>query len=526
MADSFDYIIVGAGSAGCVLANRLSADPSVRVLLLEAGRDDRVRNVAIPAAFSTLFRSELDWDYRTKPVAELAGRELYWPRGKCLGGSSSINAMIYIRGNRADYDSWAQPGWSYDEVLPYFRRCEDNSRGADAYHGVGGPLAVSDPRFRHPLCELFLSAATAAGLPANPDFNGAAQEGVGFYQLTQRRGRRASAAAAFLHPVTQRANLEVRPRTTVSRVLFEGERASGVEVISGGARASLRADREVILAAGAIGSPQLLMLSGVGPADDLRALGLPVLVDNGQVGANLADHLAAGLGWSVSGWRTMESAQTLPNLMRYLLTRGGPFVSNIAEVGAFLPGPAGAPPELQLLAAASFFLDHGFTPAPGPGFSIGAILLTPQSRGRIRLASADPTVKPLIDPGYLSAAEDLTRLRDGLKCALEIAAQPPLRSHLGPLYEIEDTSDAALSAWVRSKAETMYHPTSTAAMGRVVDAQCRVLGVSGLRVADASIMPSVPRGNTNAPTIMLADRASDLITSQALSQTSAASAAS
>lgn len=525
MSENFDYIVVGAGSAGCVLANRLSADPSLRVLLLEAGRDDRVRAVAVPAAFSSLFRTELDWDYLTTPVSELDGRELYWPRGKCLGGSSSINAMIYIRGNPADYDSWPAPGWSYQEVLPYFRRSENNSRGPDAFHGVGGPLDVSDPRFRHPLCAMFVSAAVAAGIPENPDFNGGQQQGAGFYQLTQRRGRRASAATAFLRPVARRRNLEIRPLARVSRVLIEHDRATGVEVLTGPARTTLRAEREVILAAGAIGSPQLLMLSGIGPAAELTALGIPVAVDNDQVGANLADHLAAGVSWQVSGWRTMESAQSLPSLVRYLAARRGPYVSNIAEAGAFLPGPAGAAPDIQLLAAATYFLDHGFTPPPGPGFSMGAILLSPASRGRIRLASADPSAKPLIDPGYLSAPEDLARLVGGLKCVLEIAAQAPLRDQLGDRYELQDISDAALSAWVRAKAETMYHPTSTAAMGQVVDPACRVLGLDALRVVDASVMPSVPRGNTNAPTIMLAERAAEFIAGGALSHPTTASVA-
>jgi choline dehydrogenase len=520
----YDYVIVGAGSAGCVLANRLSEDPSVTVLLLEAGRDDRLRALQIPAAFSTVFRTEVDWDFRTQAVPALDGRELYWPRGKVLGGSSSINAMIYIRGNPADYDAWRQPGWSYREVLPYFIRSENNERGASAYHGVGGPLDVSDPRHRHPLCTEFIAAAQATGLPANPDFNADSQFGVGFYQLTQRRGRRASAAAAFLKPAQRRTNLTVRTRATAHRVVVEGGRAVGVQFEADGRLTTVRAQREVVVAAGTIGSPALLMHSGIGPADELDRVGVETLVDNPQVGANLADHLAVGVGWSVRGIATMESANNPGNLLRYLAARRGPFCSNIAEVGGFVPGPAGGPPDIQLLAAATFFLDHGLTPAPGPGFSIGTILLTPASRGRIRLASADPADKPLIEAGYLTDQADLPRLVDSLELALDIGAAPPLGSRLGGLYELDGTDRATLTKWVAAKAETMYHPTSTCAMGPVVDPELTVHGVAGLRVADASVLPTVPRGNTNAPTIMVAERAADLITNQAIRQPSPAAA--
>ena len=522
----YDYIVVGAGSAGCVLANRLSADPSVKVLLLEAGRDDRLRALAIPAAFSTMFHTEVDWDFYTQAVPALGGRELYWPRGKVLGGSSSINAMIYIRGNPADFDGWGSPGWTYEEVLPYFIRSENNDRGPSPYHGVGGPLDVSDPRHRHPLCTDFLAAAQASGLPLNPDFNAESQIGVGFYQLTQRRGRRASASAAFLKPALRRPNLTVRTRSTAHRVVVEGGRAVGVQFEADGRLNTVRAEREVILSAGAIGSPALLMHSGIGPAEELDRVGIETLVDNKNVGANLADHLAVGIGWSVSGIATMETANNAANLIRYLAARRGPFCSNIAEVGGFLPGPAGGPPDIQLLAAATFFLDHGGTAAPGPGFSMGTILLNPVSRGRITLASADPTAKPLIDAGYLTDPSDLTRLVDALEVILDIAGQQPLAGRLGDRYELTGTDRSSLANWVAVKAETTYHPTSTAAIGAVVDDELSVHGVSGLRVVDASVMPSVPRGNTNAPTIMVAERAADLIANRQLRASSQVTAAS
>jgi choline dehydrogenase len=506
-----DYVIVGAGSAGCVLANRLSADPEVQVTLLEAGGPDTAREIAVPAAFSRTFRTALDWDYRTAPVPALDGRSLYWPRGKVLGGSSSINAMIYIRGNPADYDGWAAPGWSFADVLPYFRRSENNSRGASAYHGVGGPLDVADPRYRHRLCRAFVSAAGLVGLPTNLDFNAEEQAGVGFYQLTQRRGGRASAASAFLRPVRERPNLTVLPHARARQVVFSAGRACAVRASVAGEPATFTAEREVILAAGSVGSPQLLMLSGIGPGAELAALGINPVVDNRQVGANLADHLAVGVSWHVRGVQTMESAGRPDHLLRYLTARRGPLASNIAEAGGFLPGPGGGPPDIQLLAAATFFLDHGLTPPPGPGFSTGAILLAPASRGRLRLASADPGDPPVIEPGYGEAPEDIERLVDGLSVALDICAQAPLARHLGARHELASTDRAALVNLVRTRAETMYHPTSTAAMGKVVDAECRVFGVDALRVVDASVFPTVPRGNTNAPTIMVAERMADLI---------------
>ncbi|MEU5425622.1 GMC family oxidoreductase N-terminal domain-containing protein [Streptomyces olivoreticuli] len=508
-----DYVIVGAGSAGCVLAARLGADPGTSVLLLEAGRDDAVRAISVPAAFSTLFRTEVDWDHRTHAQGELDGRELYWPAGKVLGGGSSINAMVYIRGNAADYDGWRArglDGWGHRDVLPYFRRSEDNTRGADAHHGTGGPLAVSDLRDRHPLSEAFLAAAEAAGLTANPDFNGARQEGVGFYQATVRRGRRDGTARAFLRPAARRRNLTVRTRATVRRVVVERGRAVGVSAELEGRAREFRARREVILAAGAIGSPRLLLLSGIGPAAELAALGIPVVADSPQVGRNLQDHLTIGAGWEVRGIRTLESALRPANVLRYVGARRGPLASHVVEAGGFVAA-GDAPPHLQLHAAPVLFDNHGLTPPPCPGFTIGVSLLTPESRGRITLRSADPAAAPVIDPCYGTGPTDLARLVDGLELVIGIGTTRPLNGHFGALYALSGTDRGSLERWTRARADTLYHPVGTCAMGTVVDAALRVTGVDGLRVCDASVMPVIPRGNTNAPTIMIAERAVDLI---------------
>ncbi|MFF7249391.1 GMC family oxidoreductase [Embleya sp. NPDC008237] len=508
-----DYVIVGGGSAGCVLANRLSRDPHVNVLLVEAGRDDAVREIGIPAAFSQLFKTDVDWDHHTDAEPVLHDREIYWPAGKVLGGGSSINAMVYIRGNAADYDGWEASGlqgWGYRDVLPYFRRSEHNARGADTYHGTGGPLTVSDLRDRHPLSDAFHASALAVGLSANPDFNGATQDGVGFYQATVRRGRRSGTARTFLRPAARRRNLTVHTRTSVHRVLVERGRAVGVLAEQHGRTVEFRALREVILTAGTIGSPRLLLLSGIGPADELAALGIDVHADNPRVGHNLQDHLTIGAGWEVRGMRTLESARRPVEVLRYLGARRGPLASHVVEAGGFT-GPAGGPPDLQLHAAPVLWDNHGLTPPPCPGFTIGVSLLTPRSRGTITLRSADPTIRPAIAPRYGTEPRDLALLVDGLELAVEIGTSRPLQRHFGGLYGLASTDRPALERWTRARAESIFHPVGTCAMGDVVDETLRVNGVEGLRVCDAAVMPTIPRGNTNAPTVMIAEKAADLI---------------
>jgi len=519
---TWDYVVVGAGSAGCVLAARLTDDPSVSVLLLEAGDRDTVREIGVPAAFSKLFKTRHDWDYTTEPEAGCDDRAMYWPRGKVLGGSSSINAMIYIRGARADYDAWRDAGcegWGFDDVLPYFTRSEDNARGADAFHGAGGPLRVEDQRSPSPLSADYLDACAQAGLARNDDFNGATQEGVGHYQVTQRKGVRASTASAFLAPARKRPNLEVRTFAQATRVVVEGGRAVGVEADLGGRREIFRAAREVVLCGGAVNTPQLLLLSGIGPADELRALGIDVVVDAPNVGRGMQDHLATVAAYDANAPITYFGAdKSIKTIARYLLQRKGPFSSNIAEAGGFVRTRADLPgPDLQLLFAPAMFVEHGQVDAPGHGFSLGPYLLTPQSRGSITLRSKDPLAKPVVRANYLSEPADLDVLVEGLRLTLDIASRPPLRQHSGGRYlppaGVDD--DATLRAHVRAHSETIYHPTSTAAMGASDDAVCdpqlRVRGVAGLRVADASVLPDVPRGNTNAPVIMVAEKAADLL---------------
>lgn len=422
----WDYVVVGAGSAGCVLAARLTEDPSVRVLLLEAGGEDKAREFAVPAAFSKLFKTEHDWDYTTEPEPGCADREMYWPRGKVLGGCSSINAMIYIRGARADYDGWRDAGcegWGYDEVLPLFTRSEDNARGADAFHGTGGPMRVSDLRTPSPLVADYLSAAEGAGLERNRDFNGATQDGVGAYQVTQSKGRRESTATAFLRPALKRPNLTVRTHARATRVVVEDGRATGVEVVREGRTEVVRASREVLLAGGAVNTPALLLHSGIGPADELRALGIDVVVDSPNVGRGLQDHLCIGVSFTAGRPVTYFGAdKRVGNVASYLLRRRGPFSSNVAEAGGFLRTDPSLPaPDLQLLFAPAMFVEHGQAEAPGHGFTVGAYLLTPQSRGSITLRSSDPLAKPVVKAGYLTESADLDVLAEAVRRCLDIA---------------------------------------------------------------------------------------------------------
>lgn len=512
--NTYDYVIVGAGSAGCVLAARLSEDPEVRVALIEAGGPDTAEEIHVPAAFAQLFKSEVDWDLHAGPEPGLGGRRAYLPRGKVLGGSSSINAMIYMRGNRADYDGWAAAGatgWGYADVLPYFRRAEDNERGEDAYHSVGGPLGVSDSRSCHPLATAYIEAAEQAGHPRNEDFNGATQFGVGRFQLTQRGGMRCSAAAAYLHPVRGRPNLTVYTSARVHRVLIEGGRAGGVAVERGGTVEVVRAEREVILSAGAYESPKLLMLSGIGPAATLSGFGVDVVRDL-PVGEGLQDHYMALLNFrtdveSLMTAATPENAALLANEGR------GPLTCNIGEAGGFFRSRDGlAAPDVQFHMAPVLFHQEGLGPATEHGFALGPCVLAPTSRGRVTLGSARPDAAPRITHNYLMTAEDQYCMVQGVRMALRIAAQDALaRVTTGPFDVPDSDSDADLLAFSQRAGQTLYHPTSTCAIGSVVDPELRVFDVAGLRVVDASVFPTVPRGNTNAPVIMAAEKAADMI---------------
>lgn len=519
----YDYIVVGAGSAGCVLAARLSENPSTRVLLLEAGGRDSRREVRIPAAFSKMFQTPQDWSYYTEAEPHLDQRKLYWPRGKMLGGSSSINAMIYIRGNRRDYDHWrdlGNPGWGFDDVLPYFKKSENQQRGASEYHGTGGPLSVCDHRCVNPLTETFVAAAGQIGFARNDDFNGPAQEGFGKFQVTQREGRRHSAADAFLHPAMQRPNLTVETGTLAAGILFEGRRATGVSYQKNSGGAQARATREIILAAGAIGSPHLLLLSGLGPAEHLAKYNIPVVSDLPGVGANLQDHPVVPVACECTRPVSLASAESLPNVMRYLLFKNGPLTSNVAEAGGFVKiDPASPTPDLQFHFGPAFFVNHGLEPVKDHGFTLGPTLVRPYSAGTITLRSSNPLDAPAIRANYLADARDMKVLVEGIKLARRITEAPAFSGFRGnerlPGKDIQ--SDDELRAYVRQKTETLYHPAGTCRMGpasdpmAVVDPELRVRGFDNLRIADASIMPTVPGGNTNAPTIMVAEKAADMI---------------
>jgi choline dehydrogenase len=525
----YDYIIVGAGSAGCVLAARLSADSGVSVLLLEAGPADDADEIRAPAAINRLFQTAYDWNYTTVPQHRAAGRTIYWPRGKVLGGSSSINAMIYIRGNRHDFATWRDEygctGWGYEDLMPYFRRAENNSRGASPYHGAGGPLAVTDLRYKSPTSRAFLAAAQEQGAAANSDFNGSRQDGVGWYQVTQRKGRRCSAAAAYLHPVMSRPNLTVYTDALVTKVIIEGGRATGVTYLRNGETETARANAEVILSGGAVNSPQLLMLSGVGPADHLIEQGIDVLADSPGVGANLSDHPVLPVVWFTPRVRGLWEKSGNAGALRWQLTHRGPLTSNVAECGGFAHSEPGLPaPDLQLHALPAPYRDQGLADPSQRGMSVLVSLIDVKSRGRIRLRSADPRHRPAIDPGYLTdGGGDARALVAGLKLTREFVTARPMagicRSELAPGAHIR--SDAELLDYVRTSVATLYHPVGTCAMGStsrwnsVVDPELRVRGVTGLRVVDASVMPTVPRGNTNAPTIAIAERAADVIAGRA-----------
>jgi choline dehydrogenase-like flavoprotein len=516
-----DYVIVGAGSAGCVLAGRLSEDPGVEVQLIEAGGSDRHPNVRIPAGFQKQFRSKRDWDLSTEPEPHCDDRRIYMPRGKGLGGSSSMNAMLYVRGHPLDYEKWAAngaDGWGWDGIRPYFLRAEDNARGASEHHAVGGPLRVEDERSPRALTGQFLDSCAEAGIPRIADYNGPEQDGAALVQVTQRKGRRWSSADAYLHPARRRGNLTVVSGAHVLGVELKDGRATGVRYRRRGRERVVGARREVILAAGAIGSPQLLMLSGIGPAEHLGELGIRPAADLPGVGANLQDHPYLTSVWDVPGGGSLADAEGPKALLEYLLRRSGPLTSSVAEAIAFVRSRPGlAQPDLQFHFAPAYFVDNGFREYDGHAITMGPALVAPRSRGRVRLRSADPADKPRILTNSLAEPEDVAALVTGTRIARQIAAAKPFAAVLGrELFPGKDVgSDDDLAADLRRRVELLYHPVGTCRMGSddeaVVDPELRVRGIDGLRVVDASVMPTIPSGNTNAPTIAAAEKGADLI---------------
>jgi choline dehydrogenase len=520
--ESYDYVVVGAGSAGAVVAARLTEDPSVRVLLLEAGGEADADEISIPAAFPALFKTRWDWNYTTVEQKQLNGTRAYWPRMKALGGCSSMNAMIYIRGNRVDYDTWRDQygatGWGYDDVLPYFVKSEANTRLGAPYHGQSGPLHVEDRRYTHPLSEAWVESAVAEGFKPTDDFNGAEQEGAGLYQVTCRKGRRWSVDKAYLQPAAGRANLTVRTGALVSRVVLERGRAVGVAYLEGSQERVAYVDREVVLSGGAVNSPQLLMLSGIGPAGHLRDMGVDVVLDLPGVGQNLHDHPAVPMMWHTRNTTDLAEHNNLLNFARAKATGLGPLVSNVGEAGAFFRSRDDlAAPDLQVHFAPSGFYDNGLHEPTTRKLTVAATLVNVLSRGQIRLRSADPRWHPEIDPAYYDDQADLDAMVVGCQRLVETV-------RTGPVARFVDRPDmpggatpteTELVDHVRQLSQTLYHPVGTCAMGTgeqaVVDPELRVRGVDGLRVVDASVMPMVPRGNTNAPTIMIGEKAADLL---------------
>jgi choline dehydrogenase len=511
----FDYIIVGAGSAGCVLANRLTEDPRCSVLLLEAGPRDTDRWIHVPLGYGKLFaRTDINWAYESEPEPELNGRRIFTPRGKVLGGSSSINGLVYIRGQPEDFDGWGIPGWRFADLLPYFKKSQNQSRGSDDWHGVGGPLEVGDLPDRHELCDAFIDAAAALGIPRNPDFNGARQEGAGYYQATSCRGRRCSAATGYLRPAWKRPNLRVEVNALVTRVLFEGKKAIGVQVEG----KTQRARREVIVSGGSFNSPQLLQLSGIGPGALLQEHGIPLIHDL-PVGEGLQDHFYARTFWRCNKPITLNDdlaslRRKLAIGLNYVVNKRGPLTVSAGYAAAFVR----TKPQLKRPDAQLYFINFSTARRGGvlhrhSGFTCSVSQLQVESRGSVRIRSADPAIPPAIRYNYLATENDRRVMVDGLKLVRRIVNTAPLRDYVIDEYLPGERvrSDEDWLAFCREAGDTVFHPTSTCSMGSVVDEKLKVKGIEGLRVIDASVMPGVPSGNINAAVIAVAEKAADLV---------------